>query len=239
MKFYDRHILPLVLDCACATKPIRKQREKIIPLAHGDVVEIGIGSGHNLPYYDQDKVTKLIGIDPDANVWKKAAPNRAKFHKPLERLGLSGESIPLPDACADTVVVTYSLCTIPDPIKALGEMKRLLKPGANSCFASTVKPLIPMFINGKTVLIQYGNVYQVAAIRAAIYRPCLNQQGSKLMFWKRCTFPAPKFCPIIIGAKPAKAFFLVPPRHPLISSLPIPVLEAWVDQDAVPIRLAR
>jgi len=134
VKFYDRHILPLVLDCACATKPIRKQREKIIPLAHGDVVEIGIGSGHNLPYYDQDKVTKLIGIDPDANVWKKAAPNRAKFHKPLERLGLSGESIPLPDACADTVVVTYSLCTIPDPIKALGEMKRLLKPGAKLLF---------------------------------------------------------------------------------------------------------
>jgi len=134
MGFYDRHILPHVLDCACATKPIRKQREKIIPLAHGDVVEIGIGSGHNLPYYDQDKVTKLIGIDPDANVWKKAAPNRAKFHKPLERLGLSGESIPLPDACADTVVVTYSLCTIPDPVKALVEMKRLLKPGAKLLF---------------------------------------------------------------------------------------------------------
>lgn len=128
MKFYDRHILPHVINCACATKPIRRQREKIIPLAHGDVVEIGIGSGHNLPYYDQDKVTKLIGIDPDEYVWKKAAPNRAKFFKPLERLGLSGENIPLPDACADTVVVTYSLCTIPDPVKALVEMKRLLKP---------------------------------------------------------------------------------------------------------------
>jgi SAM-dependent methyltransferase len=134
MGFYDRHILPHVLNCACATKPIRKQREKIIPLAHGDVVEIGIGSGHNLPYYNQDKVTKLIGIDPDEYVWKKAAPNRAQFHKPLERLGLSGESIPLPDACADTVVVTYSLCTIPDPALALGEMKRLLKPGAKILF---------------------------------------------------------------------------------------------------------
>ncbi len=134
MGIYSRHILPHVLDCACATKPIRKQREKIIPLAHGDVVEIGIGSGHNLPYYDQDKVTKLIGIDPDEYVWKKAAPNRAKFHKPLERLGLSGENIPLPDACADTVVVTYSLCTIPDPIKALGEMRRLLKPNAKLLF---------------------------------------------------------------------------------------------------------
>ncbi|MCF6274299.1 MAG: methyltransferase domain-containing protein [Robiginitomaculum sp.] len=134
MGFYNRHILPHVLDCACATKPIRKQRAKIIPLAHGDVVEIGIGSGHNLPYYDQDKVNKLIGIDPDEYVWKKAAAKRAKFHKPLERLGLSGESIPLPDACADTVVVTYSLCTIPDPTKALREMKRLLKPGAKLLF---------------------------------------------------------------------------------------------------------
>ncbi|MCF6219542.1 MAG: class I SAM-dependent methyltransferase [Robiginitomaculum sp.] len=134
MGFYNRHILPHVLDCACATKPIRKQRAKIIPLAYGDVVEIGIGSGHNLPYYDQDKVSKLIGIDPDEYVWKKAAAKRTKFHKPLERIGLSGESIPLPDACADTVVVTYSLCTIPDPIKALREMKRLLKPGAKLLF---------------------------------------------------------------------------------------------------------
>ncbi len=134
MGFYNRHILPHVLDCACATKPIRKQRAKIIPLAYGDVVEIGIGSGHNLPYYDQDKVSKLIGIDPDEYVWKKAAAKRAEFHKPLERLGLSGESIPLPDTCADTVVVTYSLCTIPDPIKALREMKRLLKPGAKLLF---------------------------------------------------------------------------------------------------------
>lgn len=134
MGFYNRHILPHILDCACATKPIRKQRAKIIPLAHGDVVEIGIGSGHNLPYYNQDKVTRLIGIDPDEHVWRKAAPRRAEFHKPLERLGLSGENIPLPDACADTVVVTYSLCTIPDPVMALGEMKRILKPGAKLLF---------------------------------------------------------------------------------------------------------
>ena len=134
MGVYNRYVLPHVLSCACGLKAIRKQREKIIPLASGDVVEIGIGSGHNLPFYDQDKVTSLIGIDPDEYVWKKATPNREKFHRPLKRLGLSGENIPLPDACADTVVVTYSLCTIPDPIKALGEMRRLLKPGAKLLF---------------------------------------------------------------------------------------------------------
>ncbi len=134
MGLYNRYVLPHVLNCACGLKAIRKQREKIIPLAKGDVVEIGIGSGHNLPFYDQSKVSSLIGIDPDEYVWKKAAPNRAQFHKPLKRLGLSGEEVPLPDACADTVVVTYSLCTIPDPLKALGEMRRLLKPGARLLF---------------------------------------------------------------------------------------------------------
>lgn len=134
MGFYERHMLPLLLDCACATKPIRKQREKVIPLAKGKVVEIGIGSGHNLPFYDQSKVTNLIGIDPDEYVWKKSAKKREGFAVPLERLGLSGESIPLPDGSADTVVVTYSLCTIPDPVKALGEMRRILKPGGDLLF---------------------------------------------------------------------------------------------------------
>ena len=134
MGFYQKHVLPLLLDQACACKPIRKQRQKIIPLAHGNVVEIGIGSGHNLPFYDQDKITKLIGIDPDEYVWKKSAKKRAMFHKPLERLGLSGESIPLDDKTADTVVVTYSLCTIPDPVAALKEMRRILKPGGKLLF---------------------------------------------------------------------------------------------------------
>lgn len=131
MRFYQRHILPLLLDKACGCKPIKKQREKIIPLARGNVVEIGIGSGHNLPFYDQSKISALIGIDPDEHVWKRAEKNRALFHKPLERLGLSGESIPLADNSADTVVVTYSLCSIPDPVMALREMRRILK--ADGC----------------------------------------------------------------------------------------------------------
>jgi len=134
MGFYQRHVLPILLDKACGCKPVRKQREKVIPLANGDVVEIGIGSGHNLPFYDQSKISKLTGIDPDEYVWKKSAKNRAAFHKPLERLGLSGESIPMDGNTADTVVVTYSLCTIPDPVKALREMHRILKPDGKLLF---------------------------------------------------------------------------------------------------------
>jgi len=134
MGFYQRHVLPILLDKACGCKPIRKQRQKIIPLARGHVVEIGIGSGHNLPFYDQHKITQLTGIDPDKYVWEKSAKKRAAFSKPLQRLGLSGESIPMGDNCADTVVVTYSLCTIPDPVKALREMRRILKPEGKLLF---------------------------------------------------------------------------------------------------------
>lgn len=134
MGFYARHILPKVLDLACGTKPIAKQRQKVIPQAQGNVVEIGIGSGLNLPFYDGNQVNRVIGIDPDAALWKKAEPRAAACDFPVERVGLSGEQLPLADESADTVVVTYALCTIPDPIAALREMGRILRPGGEILF---------------------------------------------------------------------------------------------------------
>jgi SAM-dependent methyltransferase len=122
MGFYNTTILPKVLDLACGTKPIAKQREKVIPQARGDVVEIGIGSGLNLPHYDPAKVRRVTGIDPDDGLWHRAEPRASACDFPVDRLGLSGETLPLGDACADTVVVTYALCTIPDPVAALREM---------------------------------------------------------------------------------------------------------------------
>ena len=105
-----------------------------MPFASGVVLEIGIGSGLNIPFYNPDKVSKLIGVDPDEYIWKRSAKRRAASPLEIERIGLSGEDIPLQDNMADSVVVTYSLCTIPDPIKALGEMKRILKPGGKILF---------------------------------------------------------------------------------------------------------
>ena len=134
MGFYDKYILPCCLDRACAIGPVSKQREKIVPFASGVVLEIGIGSGLNIPFYNPDKVSKLIGVDPDEYIWKRSAKRRAASPLEIERIGLSGEDIPLQDNMADSVVVTYSLCTIPDPIKALGEMKRILKPGGKILF---------------------------------------------------------------------------------------------------------
>jgi len=114
MGFYDKYILPCCLDKACSIGPITKQRAKVVPQAIGTVLEIGIGSGLNLPHY--------------------SAKNRAKCQIEVERIGLSGEDIPLENKTADTVVVTYSLCTIPDPVKALHEMARILKPRGKILF---------------------------------------------------------------------------------------------------------
>ena len=134
MGFYNRHILPRCLDMACGIGPIEKQRAKIVPRAQGHVVEIGIGSGLNLPFYDAAKVERVTGIDPDDAIWKRAAERVAACDFPVERLGLSGEAIPLESGCADSVVVTYALCTIPDPLAALSEMARVLKPGGSIYF---------------------------------------------------------------------------------------------------------
>jgi len=135
MGFYARHVLPRCLDLACGVGPIDKQRAKIVPRARGHVVEIGIGSGLNLPFYDASKVERVTGIDPDDHMWRRAKGRVLACDFPVERMGLSGESLPLESRIADTVVVTYSLCTIPDPIAALKEMARVSKPGGTILFA--------------------------------------------------------------------------------------------------------
>lgn len=134
MGFYAKHILPCCLDKACSIGPIEKQRAKIVPLAKGKVLEIGIGSGLNLPHYDPAKVEKVTGVDPDEHIWKRSQTRRNAVQFPVERIGLSGEDIPMETDAMDTVVVTYSLCTIPDPVKALREMRRILKPGGDILF---------------------------------------------------------------------------------------------------------
>jgi ubiquinone/menaquinone biosynthesis C-methylase UbiE len=134
MGFYDKHILPHFINCACAAKPIMKQREKVVPLARGTVLEIGIGTGLNLPLYDAGKVTRLIGLDPSEASWELARTRAANLKFGVEFIGLPGEEIPLDDASVDTVLVTFALCTIPDPVSALRGMARVLRPGGDLLF---------------------------------------------------------------------------------------------------------
>ncbi len=134
MGFYDQRVLPHVINCACGTRPIMKQREKIVPLASGVVLEIGIGTGRNLPYYDSAKVERVIGLDPSERSWVLAQERAAHVDFAVEFIGLPGEQIPLADASVDTVLVTYALCTIPDPVAALHGMGRVLRPGGSLIF---------------------------------------------------------------------------------------------------------
>jgi ubiquinone/menaquinone biosynthesis C-methylase UbiE len=117
-----------------SAKPITYQRRKIVPRAEGRVLEIGFGAGHNLPFYDANKVSHIWALEPAREMRARAAERVASSPIHLEFLDLPGEQIPLSDGEADTVLVTYTLCTIPDVHKALGEMRRVLKPHGRMIF---------------------------------------------------------------------------------------------------------
>ena len=134
MGLYDKYVLTKMVHFACGQKPSMKQREKIIPLAKGAVLEIGIGSGLNIPYYQAHQIDHLWGIDPSSDMWAIAEKNARERHLDAEFIETGAESIPLDNNSADTVVITYTLCTIPDVNSALQEVRRVLKPGGKLLF---------------------------------------------------------------------------------------------------------
>lgn len=134
MGVYDRHILPRLIGLVCASKPNMKQREKVVPLAEGDVLEIGLGTGLNLPYYDTSKVRKVWGLEPSESMRQLARKKITESKVEVEMIDLPGEEIPLDPQSVDTVVVTYTLCTIPDAQRALRGMRRVLRPGGKLLF---------------------------------------------------------------------------------------------------------
>ena len=135
MGFYDRHVLPHLINWGCGLGVMTEQRQRIVPRARGRVLEIGVGSGLNLAYYDPSKVDSVVGIDPGEEMLALAAPKAASVNFPVELLAESAEQIPLPAESFDSVVVTFSLCTIPNLPAALSEMHRLLKPDGQLLFS--------------------------------------------------------------------------------------------------------
>lgn len=132
--FYDRHIAPRLVHAGCSVDEFSSMRERIIPGAKGVVVEIGFGSGLNLPHYDPCKVELLIGIEPDSAMLDLAREALARIPLAAELHQGFAEALPLTDAVADTVVVTYAFCTIARPATALQEIRRVLKPDGRLLF---------------------------------------------------------------------------------------------------------
>ena len=133
MNLYNKYILPSLIISGCNKKPQMKQREKIIPNAKGKVLEVGIGSGLNLSFYDPDKVTELVGIDPSLELWEKRQPVKdLGFH--YEFIKGVAEDMPFGKDNFDTIVITYTLCSIPDFQSALESLRKVLKPSGKFLF---------------------------------------------------------------------------------------------------------
>lgn len=135
MNFYDQHVLPHLIDFACGMGAVMKTRAQIVPQAEGRVLEIGIGSGLNLSFYDPAKVSLIVGVDPSAAMQKLARQRAAEISIPVEMIALELGQIQAADASFDSIVCTFTLCTIPDAGAALKEMRRVLKPGGKLLFS--------------------------------------------------------------------------------------------------------
>jgi ubiquinone/menaquinone biosynthesis C-methylase UbiE len=134
MSFYEDRILPHVIDRACSMGQIMKLRSQIVPHARGRVLEVGMGSAINMEFYNADQVEMVYGLEPSAGMRRKAQSNLARSRINVEWLDLPGECIPLEDQSVDTVLLTFTLCTIPDWHLALEQMSRVLKPGGELLF---------------------------------------------------------------------------------------------------------
>ena len=135
MGIYDTYVLPHLIGLACGGSDVAKQREKVVPHAHGRVLEVGMGPGLNLPFYDRSNVELVWGLEPSKGMRRKAAAALQATDLDVRWLDLPGEEIPLDDHSVDTVVLTYTLCTIADWERALAQMRRVLNPGGRLLFS--------------------------------------------------------------------------------------------------------
>jgi ubiquinone/menaquinone biosynthesis C-methylase UbiE len=131
---YDRYLLPHFIDMAAGVKPLERQRQVVVPKAGGRVLEIGFGSGRNLPFYDASRVTEIVGLEPSEAMrrigWRRI--QNSGLHITL--IDAVAEDMPFESGSFDTVLLTFTLCSVSDPLEALREMGRVLGPGGRLLF---------------------------------------------------------------------------------------------------------
>ncbi len=125
---WSERVLPRLIELACKSRAILEERKRTVPRAQGEVLELGIGSGLNLGLYDASRVTRVVGIDPSAALLERARERSRSAAVPVELVLTGGEQLPFDAGRFDSVVVTYSLCSVSDPGAVLGEARRVLRP---------------------------------------------------------------------------------------------------------------
>jgi ubiquinone/menaquinone biosynthesis C-methylase UbiE len=133
LSFYERRILPRLIHLGMGQKQLLPLREQLVAGARGRVLEIGIGSGLNLPFYPRE-LDLLLGLDPSRELLAMARQQSSWVHFPVELSQGRAEDIPLEDRAVDHVVVSWTLCSVADPLRALGEIRRVLRPGGSLLF---------------------------------------------------------------------------------------------------------
>lgn len=132
--WWDRHIVPRLIKCACSQGQIMKLRSELVPLARGDVLELGCGGGINMEFYEPVQITRLSGIDPSPKLLEMTRAAAAAHGIAADIQGGVGEAMPFTDASFDTVVTTFTLCSVQEQAAVLREIRRVLRPGGVALF---------------------------------------------------------------------------------------------------------
>lgn len=134
MSVWSRYVLPRLIESACKSPDILEERRRWIPRAHGRVLEVGVGSGLNLAFYDPTRVEHLVGVDPSVELTRRAESRVRQAKVPVELVTAGAERLPFAEGAFDSAVMTYTLCSVDDARRALAEARRVLAPGGELFF---------------------------------------------------------------------------------------------------------